>query len=120
MKSMIVASSAVTVAVVRIGTVSIGEARRYNRRMTSPAPPSHRSFVWLILIAALAAAIGLWLGSRQFGGAGPVLENAVLYPQPRAAPDFQLQQVDGKPLSIADWRGRWNVVYFGYASCPDV
>ena len=89
--------------------------------MTSPVPPSHRSFVWLILIAALAAAVGLWLGSRQFGGAaGPALENALLYPQPRTVPDFRLQQVDGKPLTAADWHGRWNVVYFGYASCPDV
>jgi protein SCO1/2 len=85
------------------------------------APASHRSFVWLILIAALAAAVGLWVGSRQFGGATrPALENAVLYPQPRQVPDFQLQRVDGKPLTLADWRGRWNVVYFGYASCPDV
>lgn len=88
--------------------------------MTAPAPKSHRSFVWLILIAALAAAVGLWLGSRQFGAAEPKLDNAVLYPQPRPLPDFHLQQADGKPLTNADWRGRWNVVYFGYTSCPDV
>jgi len=89
--------------------------------MTAPAPASHRSFVWLILIAALAAAVGLWLGSRQFGGAArPALDNAVLYPQPRPVPEFRLQQADGRPLTPADWRGRWNVVYFGYASCPDV
>ena len=89
--------------------------------MTAPAPKSHRSFVWLILIAAFAAALGLWLGSRQFGGSAPLaLENAVLYPQPRPVPDFSLLQTDGKPLTRAEWRGRWNVVYFGYASCPDV
>ncbi len=89
--------------------------------MTAPAPASHRSFVWLILIAACAAAAGLWLGSRQFGApARPALENAALYPQPRPLPDFRLQQADGKPLTSADWRGHWNVVYFGYASCPDV
>ena len=88
--------------------------------MTAPAPASHRSFVWLILIGALAAAIGLWLGSRQFGAARPVLDNAVLYQQPRPLPEFRLQQADGKPLTAADWHGRWNVVYFGYASCPDV
>jgi hypothetical protein len=28
---------------------------------------SHRSFVWLIVLAALAAGAGLWLGSRRFG-----------------------------------------------------
>jgi protein SCO1/2 len=89
--------------------------------MSPSAPPSHRSFVWVILIGALAAALGLWLGNRQFGSArAPVLQAAVLYPQPRAVPGFELIRVDGKPLTLADWRGRWNVVYFGYASCPDV
>jgi protein SCO1/2 len=89
--------------------------------MTPSAPPSHRSFVWLILIAACAVALGLWAGSRQFGSTpAPALENAVLYPQPRVVPDFQLTRVDGKPLTLSDWRGRWTVVYFGYASCPDV
>jgi protein SCO1/2 len=89
--------------------------------MNPSAPPSHRSFVWLILIAACAAALGLWAGSRQFGSARtPQLESAVLYPQPRTVPDFQLARVNGKPLTLSDWRGRWTVVYFGYASCPDV
>jgi protein SCO1/2 len=89
--------------------------------MNVPAPGSHRSFVWLVLVAALAAAIGLWLGSRQFGSTPrPELENAALYPQPRPVPDFRLQRADGTPLVPADWRGRWNVVYFGYTSCPDV
>jgi protein SCO1 len=82
---------------------------------------SHRSFVWLVLLAALAAGAGLWLGSRRFGAPQlPPLENAVLYPQPRPVPDFHLLQANGKPLTPADWQGRWNVVYFGYTSCPDV
>jgi protein SCO1/2 len=90
--------------------------------MSPSTPPSHRSFVWVILVGALAAALGLWFGNRQFGAArGPsTLESAVLYPQPRPVPDFQLTRVDGRPLTLSDWRGRWNVVYFGYASCPDV
>jgi protein SCO1/2 len=48
------------------------------------------------------------------------LENAVLYPQPRAIPEFHLTQGDGKPLTLDDWRGHWNVVYLGYTNCPDV
>lgn len=89
--------------------------------MSPSAAPPHRSFVWVILAGALAAAFGLWFGNRQFGGVrAPALEAAVLYPQPRPVPEFQLMRVDGRPLTLADWRGRWNVVYFGYASCPDV
>ena len=82
---------------------------------------THRSFVWIILFAALAAGLGLWFGGHEFGTpAAPALANAVLYPQPRPLPDFELTRADGKPLTLADWRGRWNVVYFGYTSCPDV
>jgi protein SCO1/2 len=82
---------------------------------------THRSFVWIILVAALAAGVGLWFGNRQFGPADrPKLANAVLYPHPRELPDFQLAQANGAPLTLADWKGRWDVAYFGYASCPDV
>jgi protein SCO1 len=89
--------------------------------MSLSAPASHRSFVWIILVAALAAGAGLWLGNREFGRpAQPRLESAVLYPQPRPLPDFQLTRADGQSLTLADWRGHWNLVYFGYASCPDV
>jgi protein SCO1/2 len=77
--------------------------------------------VWLILVAALAAGAGLWLGGRVFlAPASAKLENAVLYPQPRAVPEFHLTQADGRPLSLDDWHGHWNVVYFGYTNCPDV
>jgi len=89
--------------------------------MSLSTPASHRSFVWIILVAALAAGVGLWFGNRQFGQADrPKLTNAVLYPQPRELPDFQLTKSDGQALTLEDWRGRWNVAYFGYASCPDV
>jgi protein SCO1/2 len=89
--------------------------------MTRSTQASHRSFVWIILVAALAAGAGLWFGNRQFGRADrPKLANAVLYPQPRELPDFQLVQANGAALTLADWKGRWNVAYFGYASCPDV
>jgi len=73
------------------------------------------------VVAAFAAAIGLWLGQRYFAAAAqPVLRNAVLYPSPRSIPDFHLTQASGAPLSMNDWRGHWDIVYFGYTSCPDV
>jgi protein SCO1/2 len=77
--------------------------------------------VWLILVAALTAGAGMWLGGRFFFvPATAKLENAVLYPQPRAVPEFHLAQANGQPLSLENWRGHWNVVYFGYTNCPDV
>ena len=75
----------------------------------------------LILIAAVAAALGLWLGSRMFAPAPkPQLTAAVLYPAPRAIPDFHLTRADGSALTLADWKGRWTIAFFGYTNCPDV
>jgi protein SCO1/2 len=85
------------------------------------APTSRTLPIWLIIVAALAAGAGLWLSQRYFSApAAPALQNAVLYPVPRPIPEFHLDQVNGQPLDLAYWRGRWNVAYFGYTSCPDV
>jgi len=85
------------------------------------AAPDSRLPIWLILFAAVAAGAGLWLSQRYFAASSvPALQNAVLYPQPRAIAEFHLAQADGQPLDLASWRGHWNVVYFGYTSCPDV
>ena len=78
------------------------------------------SATYLILIAAVAAAVGLWLGSRAFNPTAPKLAAAVLYPAPREVPDFKLQRADGTALTKADWTGRWTVAFFGYTNCPDV
>jgi len=89
--------------------------------MNTPAAVPRSLPVWVILIAALVAAVGLWLSHRYFATPMPrKLANAVLYPQPRQLPDFHLAQANGAALSKADWRGHWNMVYFGYLSCPDV
>ena len=87
---------------------------------TSPKP-ARLNPTYLILLAALAAAVGLWLGNRYYAAASaPKLASALLYPQPRALPDFHLDQANGQALTLADWRGRWDIVYFGYTACPDV
>jgi protein SCO1 len=97
------------------------DAATYNVAMTTPSSAPRNFSFWLILAAAIAAACGLWLSGRLLGGsAAPKLENAVMYPQPRAIPEFHLAQANGQALTIDQWRGHWNVIYFGYASCPDV
>jgi protein SCO1/2 len=89
--------------------------------MNSPTRPTRQLPITLIVIAAFAAAIGLWLGQRFMSApAAPVMKNAVLYPAPRSVPDFKLTQANGQPLTLDSWRGHWSAVYFGYTSCPDV
>jgi protein SCO1 len=89
--------------------------------MNSPVRPRRQLPITLIVIAAFAAALGMWLGQRFLGSPmAPAMKSAVLYPAPRAVPAFTLAQANGQPLTLDSWRGHWNVAYFGYTSCPDV
>jgi protein SCO1/2 len=38
----------------------------------------------------------------------------------QTAPDFHLTDATGKPRSLAEFRGKVVVLYFGYTHCPDV
>lgn len=33
---------------------------------------------------------------------------------------FDLVTLDGREVTLADYRGKWVLIYFGYTSCPDV
>lgn len=88
----------------------------------------------LVLLAALAAGLGLWAAQVAFGPApvatapataeppvDPATLRAVsLFPQPRALPAWTLEQSDGTPLDGAELSGRWTVVFLGFTHCPDV
>lgn len=74
----------------------------------------------IIVIAAVAAAIGLWLGGKLTQPQLPEMQTAVLYPVPRQIPEFHLQRADGGVLDGADWTGHWTVAFFGFTNCPDI
>ena len=70
--------------------------------MTRFHPHGRASATVLILVAAFAAALGLWFGARMLDRpAQPALRSALLYPAPRALPAFELLRSDGKPLTLA-------------------
>jgi protein SCO1/2 len=41
------------------------------------------------------------------------------WPRHAAAPDFRLVDFDGRSRTLADYRGRVVVVFFGFVNCPD-
>jgi protein SCO1/2 len=51
---------------------------------------------------------------------------ALMASAPRAWPAvaiqgrFDLETLDGREVTMADYRGKWLLVYFGYTFCPDV
>jgi protein SCO1 len=82
----------------------------------------NRTTAW-ILIAALAAGLGLWAGQRWFASrtpTAPALQVVKLFDQPRELPSFSLQQSDGTQLVPGELKGHWTLVFLGFTHCPDV
>ncbi|WP_159886318.1 SCO family protein [Paenibacillus puerhi] len=65
-----------------------------------------------VLLVGLIGAFGymLWQGQSQGEKMG-VLQKA---------PDFKLQNLDGKEVTLADTAGKAKLVYFFFSTCPDV
>ena len=76
-----------------------------------------------ILIAALAAGLGLWAAQGWFAtpaSTWPKTEAVRLLPQPRELPAFSLQQSDRTQLVPGELKGHWTVVFLGFTHCPDI
>jgi len=79
----------------------------------------------LILIAVLAFALGIGMAWYYLPQSSPDLETntdgytKVKMTEGKFGGDFTLFQGD-KPVSLSDFHGQLVVMYFGFASCPDV
>ncbi|OHE85405.1 MAG: hypothetical protein A2579_07930 [Lysobacterales bacterium RIFOXYD1_FULL_69_11] len=80
----------------------------------------------IVLVAALAAALGLIAAQRVFNPAPapatawPQTEAVRLFDPPRELPAFNLRQSDGTPLVPGELKGHWTLVFLGFTYCPDV
>lgn len=75
----------------------------------------------LILLIAVATALGLWAGSRWLSTPQmPPLQAAVMYPAAQPVADFTLRRADGEALTEDDFKGVWTVAFFGFTHCPDI
>lgn len=82
-----------------------------------------RRLVPVLIVAALAAGLGLWASQRMHAPAAPALpatRAVTLLPTPRVLPAFALQQASGQPLTQDSLKGHWTVVFLGFTHCPDV
>lgn len=88
-----------------------------------------KRLVPILVVAVVAAALGLWAAQRLQGPAAPAASTAsalpapraiTLLPTPRVLPAFSLQQADGTALTPDTLKGHWTAVFLGFTHCPDV
>jgi protein SCO1/2 len=72
-------------------------------------------------LCAVAAVTGVWIAESRTVASQPagMFAGAVRPPGARA-PAFHLRDQDGKPVAMADYRGRTVVMTFVYSTCRDV
>jgi protein SCO1/2 len=76
----------------------------------------------IVVLVIVAFAAGLLLARLLVPGkvAPPQLEQATVFPAPRALPALDLVDQDGRPLSPQFFVGHWTLVFFGFTQCPDI
>ena len=87
----------------------------------TPSPlPTRRHAVRLLGIGALSLAVGGCDRVKALvAGPGPAF-HATDITGASFARELALPDADGRPRSLADWKGKAVVVFFGYTQCPDV
>ncbi len=76
-------------------------------------------FVTAAFLACAAFAAGLYLAVTMHRGNAPSIDG-FLWPEPPRLSAFELDRDDGAKLTEQDFMGRWTLVFFGFANCPDV
>jgi protein SCO1 len=84
----------------------------------SPRNPPRFAIVAIVFAALLVVAAGVLLAlavreTPRGGAAGTALASAIGGP-------FRLIDQNGKAVSDADLKGKWQLVFFGFTHCPDV
>jgi protein SCO1 len=75
---------------------------------------------WLLVAAAICAAVAGFYLARQLDRAAPQLASGTWFPQASAVGEFRLQDLNGHAFTQQDLAGRPALVFFGFTHCPDV
>ena len=73
-----------------------------------------------VLIASLSAIGGVSLWKMTQAGSQSRLSSLLVLPDARVISDFRLMDHHSQDFTLADLRGKWSLIFFGFTNCPDV
>lgn len=78
----------------------------------------------MIVIALLAAATGFFVSVKQAQleqqQAAQRQIPGLFWPEPRQLQSFSIVDHYNQAFELADMKGKWSLVFFGYTNCPDI
>lgn len=77
-------------------------------------------FIIAFISLVLAGFYNKITSPRQLSDIELQINGAFVFDKPRIFKDFSLVDQDGKAFTLENLQGKWSLVFFGYASCPDV
>ena len=75
--------------------------------------------ILIAIVAVVAIGMGAWF-SYQLAVPPPEPRVATILPASAEVPDFALLDQHGNALGRDTFIGQWDLVFFGFANCPDV
>lgn len=85
-----------------------------------PKTPLRRIVIVGVCVAVIAAAGGFQLGRIFQPESRPAATALVASPEPVQIPEFSLLDSAGDRVSRDSLRGRWSLLFFGFANCPHI
>lgn len=73
----------------------------------------------IAFVLGVALAAGIWVSTNMLS-ANKLPTTATVLPTTSALPDVSLVDHDGREIDAGIFRGQWDLVFFGFTSCPDV
>lgn len=74
----------------------------------------------VFVIAVLAGFINKITTPRVLSDLELRANGTFVFEQPRIFKDFSLLDQNGQPFTLENMEGKWTLVFFGFASCPDI
>ena len=71
--------------------------------------------LWLLVIVILSLFLSAFSSEND-----PQNLNALVYENAKSLSDFTLKNQLDEPVTKAQFKGQWNLVFLGYTSCPDI